>query len=33
MYGFVFLLITKEVIQLKTIIMIFTESDETTWKG
>ena len=25
MYGFVLLLITKEVIQLKTIIMIFTE--------
>ena len=33
MYGFILLLITKEVIQPKMIVMIFPESDETTWTG
>ena len=33
MYDFVLLLITKEVIQPKMIVLIFSKIDETTWTG
>ena len=33
MSDFVLLLITKEIIQAKTIVMIFPEIDEATWTG